>query len=332
MTTLRAHLLAGFGEDEVALLREALDPRVGLTCGEDPPDELLARVDVLITGHVTPELLDRAPRARAVIIPYAGPPLATLETMAARPGVTLHNLHHNAQATAEMAMALLLAAAKNIVPRHKEFEQKGWPARLWAESDAILLEGRVALVAGHGNIGRRIARALQGFGMDVQGLRRSCDQPHDDAAGVHVFGPALLRERLALTNVLVVALPGTPGTLGMFGAEELALLRAPSIVVNVGRGPVIDDKALYEALRDRRITCAGLDVWWTYPAGALDEATGQRGSDHPFHELPNVAMSPHRGGLSDLDAGMRMQDLARLLNAAANGEPIPNRVDPTIGY
>lgn len=326
---MRLHLMPGFDDSERELLARGLDPSIEVTVGDAPAPG----TEVLVCGHATGELLDAAGDSlRALIVPYTGPPRETVEAVAARPGISLHNLHHNAAATAEVAVALLYAAAKGLPRRHAQFKEHGWPSRLWADSDAILLSGRTALVAGYGAIGRRVAMACLGAGMEVLALRRRVDAPHTDDLGVRVHGLADLRELLPRANALIVCLPGTPETAGMFGAEELALLARPSIVVNVGRGPVIDEQALYEALRDGRVDAAGLDVWWTYPAGALDKDTGERGSRFPFHELDNIAMSPHRGGLSDLDAPMRMADLARLANAAARDEAIPNRIDCSTGY
>jgi phosphoglycerate dehydrogenase-like enzyme len=103
------------------------------------------------------------------------------------------------------------------------------------------------------------------------------------------------------------------------------------VLVNVGRGPIVDEAALYAALRDGTLYAAGLDVWYNYPA---DEAARAHTppSDYPFHELDNVVMSPHRAGSSVETEALRMVHLARLLNAAARGEPMPNRVDLEAGY
>jgi phosphoglycerate dehydrogenase-like enzyme len=93
---------------------------------------------------------------------------------------------------------------------------------------------------------------------------------------------------------------------------------------------VIEEAALYAELRNGRLQ-AGLDVWYNYPP---DEAA--RGdampANYPFHELDNVVMSPHRAGGSDQTERLRMEGLAELLNAAGQGQPIPNRVDLTAGY
>jgi phosphoglycerate dehydrogenase-like enzyme len=129
----------------------------------------------------------------------------------------------------------------------------------------------------------------------------------------------------------MVCLPHTPETTGFLGARELDLLPEHAVVVNIGRGPIVDEAALYAALREGKIHGAGLDVWYNYPPD--EEARAHTPpSDYPFHELDNVVMSPHRGGGSAETDRLRMIHLARLLNAAARGEAMPNRIDLQRGY
>jgi phosphoglycerate dehydrogenase-like enzyme len=93
---------------------------------------------------------------------------------------------------------------------------------------------------------------------------------------------------------------------------------------------VVDEAALYAALAEQRLHAAGLDVWWHYPGDGDDGAVPP--SNLPFHQLDNVVMSPHRAGHVAETEALRMAHLATLLNAAARGEPVPNRVDPEAGY
>ena len=117
----------------------------------------------------------------------------------------------------------------------------------------------------------------------------------------------------------------------MIGEHELALMPPGGILVNVGRGPVVDPGALYSALRSGQLGAAGLDVWYNYPKSPEERASTPP-AEFPFHELDNVVMSPHRGGGSDQTEELRMTHLAAHLNAAARGEPIPNKVDLDAGY
>jgi phosphoglycerate dehydrogenase-like enzyme len=172
--------------------------------------------------------------------------------------------------------------------------------------------------------------------MDVVGIRRHPDDEDD----VETHPPEALHALLPTAEALIIALPHTPETDGLIGAEELALLPPRAVLVNVARGPIVEQQALYEALRDGRLHAAGLDVWYNYPSGkdagygAGDARAHTPPADYPFHELDNVVMSPHRAGGLHTDATERdrMEHLARLLNAAARGETMPNRVDLGLGY
>ena len=131
--------------------------------------------------------------------------------------------------------------------------------------------------------------------------------------------------------MLIICLPHTPETMELIGEPELALLSPGAILVNVGRGPIVDEAALYHALREGTLHSAGLDVWYNYPSGEAARSHTPP-SAYPFHELDNVVMSPHRAGGSDESEMRRMTHLAALLNAAARGYEMPNRVDLQAGY
>ena len=113
----------------------------------------------------------------------------------------------------------------------------------------------------------------------------------------------------------------------------MALMPERAILVNVGRGPVVNEPALYHALRDGTLHAAGLDVWYNYPNDEPGR-TSTNPSEYPFCELDNVVMSPHRAGAPNTSEteSLRVRALAELLNAAARREPIPNRVDLDLGY
>ena len=215
------------------------------------------------------------------------------------------------------------------MPIDRELREGDWRSR-YAETPVAVLHGKTALILGYGQIGQHLAPILQAMGMNVIGVPRDPPAP-GDGDGVEIYPPGALHQLLPPANALVNILPLTPETQGMIGAGEIALLPRDAIVVNIGRGPTIDEKALYDALTNGSLLAAGIDVWYNYPADEADRADTQP-SRYPFHELDNVVMSPHRAGyLSAAEEG-RMIHLANLLNVAAAGEPLPNVVNKELGY
>jgi phosphoglycerate dehydrogenase-like enzyme len=343
-------------------LRPLVPPEVRLLAG--PGDEQPLETDILVGGAVTAEQLARSPGVRAVIVPFAGVPFPTQALLRARPQIALHNLHFNTVSTAEMALTLLLAAAKHLTELDRRIRVGDWR---WddATHPTDTLPGKTAVILGYGAIGRRLAPLLRALGMEVIGVRRHRPaegqkdgarvhgaEGQKDGARVHgaegqegearvhgaetrdevrVYAVTDLPELLPRADVLICLLPHTPETEGLLGAAELGLLPAHCVLVNVGRGPVIDEEALYAALAGRRIRAAGIDVWYQYPAD--EEARGHTFPARlPFHELDNVVMTPHRAGWLQSFEKLRCAALAELLNAAAAGRPLANLVDKELGY
>jgi len=164
--------------------------------------------------------------------------------------------------------------------------------------------------------------------MTVLATKRSVG---DGETAVSLYAPSALPDLLPQAHALIICLPFTAETDGLIGARELALLPAGAVLVNVGRGKIVDEGALYEALHDGRLHAAGLDVWYNYPADENGRAHTLPAT-YPFHELDNVVLSPHRGGQTLDSDRLRMSHLANLLNHAARGEEMPNRLDLSRGY
>jgi phosphoglycerate dehydrogenase-like enzyme len=325
---LNVHLLYQYDPEDVAILQDQLLPGISLSVGEEIGEE--PDYHVLVAGRPTRHHLTSSPKLHTVIIPWVGIPPETLALLAEFPQVAVHNLHHNAAPTAELAVALLLAAAKLIIPYDSKLRQHDWTMRYNRPGPSLLLEGKTALILGYGAIGRRVATACKGMGMTTLAIKRSVEQPSNQVAD-EIYGMEALHALLPRAEVLLICLPLTPETENLIGAQELALLPAISVLVNVGRGLIVDQEALYTALRDGRLHSAGLDVWYNYPPDK-DSRAHTAPAAYPFHELENVVMSPHRGGDTFETERLRMSHLSRLLNKILEKKPVPNSVDLEIGY
>ncbi|MBN2469214.1 MAG: hypothetical protein JXN59_00715, partial [Anaerolineae bacterium] len=169
--TLHVHLLDSPQAAHLALLEAQIAPEIALTSGPEVP----AQTQVLIAGRPAPAHLAACPDLRALVIPFAGLPAPTRHLLRAHPQVTVYNLHHNAIPTAEMAITLLLAAAKFVIPADHALRRDDWSIRYNRPNPAILLHGKTVLILGYGAIGQHTAGLCRGLGMRVIATKRQPD-------------------------------------------------------------------------------------------------------------------------------------------------------------
>jgi D-3-phosphoglycerate dehydrogenase len=259
--------------------------------------------DYLVVRAPLPEdLFEHAPRLRAAVRHGAGLDMIPMP-QASRHGVAVANVPGvKAVTVAEYAVGQMLNLARRLPAIDQALRGSGWPAARQLSDGATDLGGKTLVVVGMGSIGHALARiCAAGFGMRVLGVRRS-PAPDPDLVR-HVP----LAQALPQADYLVLACPLTPQTRGLIGAAELALLKPGARLVNVARGPVVDEAALVEALRSGRLAGAALDVFATQPLPA----------DSPLRALPNVLLSPHLAGMTQestrrMSEGVLAQVLAML--------------------
>ena len=189
--------------------------------------------------------------------------------------------------------------------------------RRWAPADPVPLRGQTLCILGTGDIGRHIGRTAKAFGMRVIGVSRSGRRVPE---AHRVYRAQALRTALGQADFVAVTLPLSADTVGLVGAAELAAMKPSAWLINIARGPVVDEKALLQALSERRIGGAVLDVFDQEPLPA----------EHPFWGLDNVALTPHIAGPSTPAeiAPIFNDNLRRYLS----GRPLRYRVDRRRGY
>jgi D-3-phosphoglycerate dehydrogenase len=318
---------SNLGKASALTFKSALesDFELAVETDKDKALDYLEWLHILVDGNPTEALLD-APKLEHVIVPYVGINKELRDHLLARPHLKLHNAHFNGAFVAQHAVALLLACANRLIEADLSLRKGDWTIRKDDGFFSMFLPGKTCLLLGYGAIGREIEQRVRCLGMDVIALRR---QPQNHSA-TKEYGPSDLLTALAEADAVMISLPSTPETKGMLNETAFQAMKPGSIVVNVGRGDVINQHALYQALASGRLLGAGLDVWWNYPK---DEAARARTfpADAPLHELPNVVMSPHRASLvADWDAAS-FRDVVQTLNALAGGKN-RSQVDPVRGY
>jgi phosphoglycerate dehydrogenase-like enzyme len=218
---------------------------------------------------------------------------------------------------AEFAIFGLLAVAKEL-PRFIEDQR----ARAWPEIRRPLRElaGQTLFLVGLGDIGRETARLGKAFGMRTVGFRRTEGPPPEHVDEVH--GPRRLAELAGRADAMVVSLPLTDQTAGLIDRATIEALPPSCIFVNVGRGGVVDEPALVDALRARRIAGAVLDVFATEPLP----------DDSPLWSLPNVLVTPHAAALSARENERIVELFVGNLRRYLDGRPLRNVVEPGVYY
>jgi phosphoglycerate dehydrogenase-like enzyme len=279
----------------------------------------LALADVLLASEPGAELRAEewplVARARLLQLISAGVehvPFARLP----RALLVAGNVGGYAEPMAEHVLAMILALAKRLCQQQRELQRGVFDQETLNRE----LRGKSCAILGLGGVGRATVPLVRALGMRVLAVNQSGSSDEQvDFVGTLADLETVLRG----ADVVVVSLPLTKRTRGLLGARELAWLRPDAILVNVARGPIIEEAALYRHLREHPDCMAGLEVWWDEPF-----ADGHFRSTHPFLELPNVLGCPHNSGMvpGSLDVGVRRaaENVRRfLLGEAILGEAEP---------
>lgn len=233
----------------------------------------------------------------------------------------------NPTPVAEGAVALVLALAKHIVRRNSLFPQGDDTTRVGVE-----LRGKNAGIIGIGHIGMETARLLKAFGMKIYATKRDPKDTSDlQFTPDFLGGPSDLDYVLKEADFLVITLPLTPETQGMIGERELHLMKQTAYIVNVGRGPIIQEKPLYRALKEGWIAGAGLDVWWSEPWWNPTAKSSQP-QPYEFWKLPNVIATPHNLAITDAGMDAELQLAIENIRRVAEGKPPMNQVNKKLQY
>jgi phosphoglycerate dehydrogenase-like enzyme len=274
--------------------------------------KILRQADVLIGWHLSAELpagiLQSSARLRFVQLLSAGADSVDFAAIPERLMLAA-NVGAYAEPIAEYVMAMALALARRLPERHADLARGEF--KMWER--VLTLDGAVCAILGFGGIGRATARLMRAFGARIHAVNSSgCTSEPVEFIGTL----ADLDQVLAAADVLVIALPLINATRGLIGARELGLMKPAAILVNVGRAAIVDERALYEHLRDQPQFCAGIDTWWHEPGPGSGFSTR-----YPFFDLPNLIGSPHNSGVTDgalqAGAGKAAENVRRFLRGEA---------------
>jgi phosphoglycerate dehydrogenase-like enzyme len=321
MRSVTVWVLSGPEDRGLPVLSEAA-PGVTFVVGSQPADfDGQSHADAILVcskGRRTLEpVLRKAPRARWIHSRSAGLDHVLFPALVESEVVLTNGRGVFSRGLAEWVIAAVLFFAKDL-RRLVRDQQRG----VWEPFEPDDLAGRTLGIVGYGDIGRAVAERARPLGMHVLALRQRPERSREDPLVDEALPPTALLDLMGRADDVVLAVPLTPESRGLVGEAAISAMRRTSVLVNVGRGPVVDEAPLVRALEERRIRGAALDVFETEPLPA----------DHPFYRLDNVLLSPHCADNTPgwLEAAMRC--FLRNLERFRRGEALENVVDKARGY
>lgn len=277
----------------------------------------LPNIDVLVTMGLNAEMARAGARLKLVQVPGAG--IDRIDRSALPAGTFLANTYGHETGIAEYVIGAMVSLTREFARLDAALRGGDWqsqwavggtPPPVWPE-----LAGRTVGILGYGRIGQSIARRARAFDMQICAIRRHIGASMEDDLAL-LGGPDILGKVLERSDYVVVSMPSGPETVGWIGEAQFRVMKPSAFLINVGRADIIDEDALYHALLRRSISGAALDVWYRYPCQPGLAAPATR----PFHELPNVLMTPHVSGWTDGMLDARAKLIAENIRRVTIGE------------
>jgi phosphoglycerate dehydrogenase-like enzyme len=307
--------------------------------------EAIRDADAYLGFGILPAILTNGPKVRWVHSGAAGVASSLTPEMLASPVLFTNSAGVHGPAMAETVVAMILHFARGLDIAVRAQANAEWSSERFYESKVPFVEVSRSTVGivGYGGIGREVAKRVRALGARVLAVRRGKGRPgasaeigdstrsvafRPDRATPEVDGAKILAGSDGLATLLrdsdyvVLAAPLTPETKGMIGARELETMKPTAVLVNVSRGPLVDQEALTEALANARLRGAALDVFAKEPLAA----------DHPLWSLANVLITPHVSAVTDAFWEREAELITDNFRRFAAGEPLRNLVDKEAGY
>jgi phosphoglycerate dehydrogenase-like enzyme len=322
---MKALFLGGVAAGTAAGIRSRLPADLEIEILDDPIDrrrlgQAVSDADILVSNHWRADY-PAAPRIRLVQSVATGVELIELAALPA--GVAVCNAFGHESAIAEYVVMVMLAWRHRLFEISGEFRERASWRTSWVQGGVPHGEvrGSTLGIVGYGRVGREVARRAAPFGCRILAANRTSREPR---SGIERVLPlSEIDHMLPECDTLALCTALGPETTGLIDARRLAVMRSGAFLINIARGQVVDEDALYSALRDGTIGGAALDVWWQYPDAAEPQ---RRGSRYPFHELPNVIVTPHNSGWTDGMVERRWNEIADNITRFTRGESLENVV------
>ncbi|HWP47785.1 MAG TPA: 2-hydroxyacid dehydrogenase [Candidatus Limnocylindrales bacterium] len=317
---------------------EGLQARVQVPCEfipvpgklEDPKAlSLIEEADVLVAPGFTKKMGAVAKKLRLVQAPFAG--LEAFDLEALPPGVVLANVYNHEVSIAEFVLMAMLVLSKQLKKYDADLRRGFWGHKpFFAEPLVGELQNKILGLIGFGHIGREIAVRARAFSMKIWAIRKHGKEGIQDSKAPQIDflgGKEDLPQLLSQADFIVLCCPLTEETRGLIGTREFNRMKPTAYLINIARAEIVNEEALYQALWEKKIAGAALDVWYRYPRGYPSTSDEQCfPSRFPFQDLDNVIMTPHISGRAESTLQGRLRDIADNISRVYHGQPLKNVV------
>jgi len=285
----------------------------------DAWDDQIEGADVLVSMRF--QRRGPAPAFRLLHVPGAG--LDGIDFAALPTAATVCNVFEHEIPMAEYALACMLEHQVELAALRARFSTEQWTDAYLKRQPRGELFGKTVVIVGFGRIGQAVASRAQAFGLHVIAISARARDGRVAGPMDEAYTPAELDPALARADFVVLTCPLDERTRDSFAAAQFAAMRADAVLINIARAAVVDQSALYHALRDNLIAKAYLDVWYSYPSGESDAVAP---AQYRFEDLPNAYCTPHASGWTQGLFERRYAIIAANINRLHQGQPLQNVV------
>jgi len=323
-----------FHTTDIDYLADRIDASVQLvepaSYDEQSIIESMPGIDVMLGGILTEKIAQAAENVAFFQIPWTGVDALQMHLLK-NYQLTVCNSHSNSLVVAEHAVGMWLALAKKLAVHDRMLRNGDWN-RVRPDGNDVSpfsapISGSRCLLVGCGAIGQSIAQFMSGFNCEISSVTLTGNRRH--AALRHCYKLDQLDQALAEADVVFVTVPLTEATTTLFGGAQFGAMKNTAIFVNLARGAVVEEEALYGALFEQTIAGAAIDTWYQYPSKSQPVVLPSE--NFAFQKLDNLLLSPHRAGY--INSGFpHLDDAIENLNRYVQGQPLLNCVDAVKGY
>lgn len=326
MTERPLKVVLTFWQD-VTEFHEALTGPIELIKSATSRDEdvapLMAGVDAIMTGRFSAAMAEKADALRLIHTPGAGTNMIDLSVVA--PQTAVCNVYGHERGIAEYIFTTMSMLNRDFLGMDRRLRTGDWSDHFTGALPE--LQGKTVAVIGLGRIGAEVAQLARYMRMRVVAATRNPEPARAAELGISdLAGMDQLHRILGQADFIALCVPLNAETTGLIDRSALAAMKSTAYLINVARGEVIEEEPLYNALRDKTIAGAAIDVWFQYP----DKLETFHPSRFPFHELENVVMTPHIAGATDATFDHRWKLIDENFRRLRTGEPLLNVVKPAL--